>query len=588
MSVVNWLKKKKEEQDHLGTSEHNTEVENKLLLEAQNRYKLAREAKIAPDNTPLHDKWKKYDQIYRNKQWFGKVSEDQSTPVLNFTQSLIHSLIPRLTEHAPEAILRPRSSPGDLELAQKLQSVVHHLWYTNRMHEEKLSEAVLQALKYGTSIFKILWDPDMWDGLGDVKYSVVHPMNFFPDPRAYSMDTLEYCFTKVPKTMEYFSRRWSKGNLVAPENDVGDTEDLEGRGDYSGEDVANMMEYWFRDENGNVCVMYYAGNIVLDIMGGQYDKHKEFKDRPFYLHNRFPFSRICDYKVDKQFWGMGEIEITEMIQQIINSYEAAIIDNTRLMSNAQWIVNKTLSGLDEGDAWIFDNDPGGIIFTHNDGVRREAGVPIPHHIPEHLERLIFWMEQVTGIHDITQGRRPVGVRAASAIIALQEAANIRVREKAKNIECSIRDMTEQAIWLVLENYEEPRMIRMAGEMIPTTLDVREALEQRVMDMAQAAGMEQAFEMGGEIAPERQEELMGELMSQVKFPEFDVDVKVGASVPYSQAMLYEQAKEFYQLGIIDRRAVLDVSGFPNRDEILQRMEEMEGQVEEEERIGERTF
>ena len=588
MAKSSWLDKTVEKVKHRGSTTQNTDVENRLLYKAIDRFKNAEQAKVDHDNTRLHSKWKKYDQIYRNKQWFETVAPDKSTPVLNFTQSLIHSLVPRLTENEPEVILKPRMSQSDVDLAEGLTSVMSHLWYTNKMQEEKLREAVLHVLKYGTAIFKIFWDVDMWDGLGEVKYSVVHPINFFPDPRATCVQDMEFCFTRMGKPIEYFARRWpNKGHLVVPDNDWSQMESLEGRDRDSGEDQATLTEYWFRDEAGNVCVMYYAGHIVLDILGGEFDKVKEFRDRPFYMHNKFPFARMCDYKIDKEFWGMGEIELCETIQRLINNYESIIIDNTRLMGNNQWHVNKVQSGLDESDAWVFDNSPGGIIFSHNGGVERLPGMAIPHHITDHQEKLIFWLEQITGVYDVMQGRRPVGVRAASAIIALQEAANIRVREKANNMGETMREMTEQAIWLVLENYDEPRMVRLAGQVVPVTLDVREALESRVIDMAQAADLlpEDAYTEDGEV--EIPPEMMEHLLQEVKFPEFDVDIKVGPTIPYSQALLYEQAKEFYQLGIIDRRAVLEVTGFPGKDEILDRVEAPEEQMEEE-RMGERTF
>lgn len=571
-------------------TQHNTDVENELLFKAKDRFKLADTAKVDYDNERYHHKWKRFDQIYRGEHWFSTQNENKSLPTLNFTRQLIDSMVPRLVENEPESIILPRMSASDYELAQNLTGVVSHLWYTNRMQEEQLSEAELIAMKYGTVLIKTFWDPEMWDNLGDVRWTVVHPMNFFPDPRATSVRGMEYCFVKVPKALEYFPRRWpEKGKFVVEDTEWTEVESLKGGDHDSTEPRATLSEYWFRDTNGHVCVMYYAGDVVLAVLGGEYDEIEEFKNRPLYLHNRFPFAAIYDYRVDKRFWGVGEIEICETVQTLINEYEAQIIDNTRLMGNGQWVVNKTLSGLDESDAWIFDNEPGRVIFTHNDGVKREPGLPIPHHIPDHLEKLVFWMEQLTGMHDIMQGRRPLGVRAASAIIALQEASSIRIRQKAKELAAGLREIVEQSIWIALENYAEPRMIRMAGDLVPTSLDVRQALEARVVDMAKAADLipPEAY-MGEGAEPDINPEIMEQLMQEVKFPEFDVHIKVGPSVPYSQALLYEQSKEFYQLGIIDRQAVLEATNFPNREEILNRLQALEGQAVEEERIGERTF
>lgn len=564
----------------------NTDQENELLDLAQSRYETARERKVDFSGRPLHSKWREFDQIFRSKQWQEWVPEGKSMPVLNFTFNIIQSVLTRLTDTHPEILVLPRRSAQDSALAEILTSVQRYLWYVNRMQEQQLSELILHALKYGTGIMKIIWDESMWDDLGDVRYTVIHPMNFFPDPRAYRLEDMDYCHVRTPKTLEYILRRWpDKGHFVVPDSDWVDTEELEGRDMPSHELSATLDEHWFRDENGNACVLYYSGNVVLDVFGGIYDDPEDGVGEPVYPHNRFPFGRMVDYESDKEFWGIGEIEIVEMIQRLINSFEAQIIDNTRLMANAQWVVNKIASGLDEEDAWIFSNEPGDVIFTHNGGVDRIQGAPIPPHIPEHMERLLFWLEQITGVFDVVQGRRPIGVRAASAIIALQEAASIRLRQKSRNLGAAVREMSEQSTTLVLANYDEPRTFRIAGDTVPMTFNVREALYERMMEEAQGAGVSLPEAVEGPFA---EEEMFEQLQQEIKFPEFDVEVKVGSSVPYSQALLYEQAKEFFGMGVIDREAVLEVTNFPNREQILQRIAEREAAAAEAtaaERVGE---
>ncbi len=561
-----------------GPRDQNTASENELLDIAKERWEIAVTEKVDYKGQSLHNKWRDFDKIYRGQQWLEVVPEDRSTPVINIIQSLVQAVLPRITDTYPDFIIRAKRAGGDKYLAEKLTAGQEHLWYSNKMQEEKVSEATLYALKYGTALFKTTWDPDLWDGLGDVVYTVMHPMNFFPDPRAYKIEDMDYCFTSVPKSLEYFIRRWpDKGHLVASEYDWADTESLRGGSQSSLEDTASLKEYWFRDEEGNVSVMYYAGDCVLDIIGGTYDDGE-----PVYRHNKFPFARFVDYPGDKEFWGFGEIEIAETLQRLINGFEAQIIDNTRLMANAQWIVEKVTSGMDETDSWVFDNNPGAVIFTHNGGVNRVQGVPIPQHIPDHLDRLIFMMEQILGIHDVVQGRQPSGVRAASAIIALQEAANIRVRQKTKNLGAALRELVEQSNALMLEFYDEPRQVRLAGQEEPTTLDIREALEPAMLERGMEAGMLD-LDAEGMILPEEPQRMIDEL----KFPEFDVQVDIGPSVPYSQALLYEQAKEFFMIGLIDRRAALEAVNFPEWESIVARMEGAEA-GEEEERVGERTF
>lgn len=608
MPLIPWLKMKKEQirnkklgkgsrdsennkKSHAYSREarkHNTEEENSLLDIAQKRFEIAKEGKCDHKGRPLHDKWRDFDRFYRSDQWLQDVPDHKSTPVLNFTFSLIESVVPRITDNNPRILVLPRKDPLNNGLAKMLSQGQEYLWTVNNM-KQKLIEATRMTLKYGTSIFKTVWDPDASYGAGDISYTVVHPMNFFNDPRAYEIDQMEYCFTSVPTAVEFIIRRWpNKGHLVMPDNDWTETEAIEGADQPSQEDVATLKEYWFFDEHGDLCVMYYVGHLVLQVIGGKYDENNVgneatlFPNEPVFRHNKFPFAKFEDYPTDKEFWATGEIEIVQLIQQLINNFEAQVIDNTRLMANAQWIVSKTNSGLREEDAWLFDDRPGNVIFTHAGGVSRVPGAPLPPHITNHMERLIFAMEQILGIHDVVQGRRPVGVRAASAIIALQEAGNVRVRQKARNLEYCLERLANLSNWLMLEFYDQTRQVRVLGAAPPVTLNIREVLEQQLVRQAAGAGID----IPAGLSPEHvTADLMSQIHQQVRYPEFDVEVKVGPSVPQSQALLYEMSKEFYQLGLVDRRAVLEITNFPGWEEILARME---GQVSvgKGERVGER--
>lgn len=566
MAIADWVKTKTDQIKHRGSRKSNTEQENELLDQAIQRYEIARSEKTDHNNRDLHQKWDSMDRIYRGNQWKGPTPSYKSTPVLNYVFSLVESVVPRITDNAPEILVMPRHTEGDATLADQLTKTQSYLWDKNKM-QRKLNEGTRMCLKYGTAIYKAVWNPDLYEGFGDVTYSVVHPKNFFPDPRAYEIHQMDYCFVSVPKSLEYFIRRWPEKGRYVVEDDEGHhtgDEDLTNR-----ERTAALKEYWFFDENGNLCVMYYAGHVVLDIIGGKYDDNNE-NDDPIYRHNRFPFAKQVDYQADKEFWGIGEVEIIDTLQRLINSYEAQIIDNTRTMANAQWIVDKLRSGLKEEDSHVLNNRPGATIFVNNadpNVIRKEPGSPIPAHITEHQQKLVNAMEQILGIHDVVQGRAPGGVRAASAIIALQESANIRVRQKARNMEYALEELADQANWLVLEHYEEPRQIRLTGESAPTTLEISDILRDRVVDEAALMGEVEPDTEPEDIDPED----LQRLFREVKFPTFDVQVKAGASVPYSQAMLYEQAKEFFQLGAIDRQALLEVTGFPGREEIIQRIE-----------------
>src|SRR5690606_3554371 len=88
--------------------------------------------------------------------------------------------------------------------------------------------------------------------------------------------------------------------------------------------------------------------------------------------------------------------------------------------------------------------------------------PLPQHYLELYLQLQRNMETITGIHDVTQGRRPTGITAATAISLLQEAGQARIRDKARNLEDAIRRMGELIISRILQFYTPDRIIRIRG------------------------------------------------------------------------------------------------------------------------------
>ncbi len=580
MARIPWIEKRREAKSDINQLDANTSEENELLELAKDRFESSKAAKVDPQGRGLHAKWRDMDRLYRGEHWVGHVPAHKSKPVLNFGFAFVESVVSRMADSNPNITVYPRRSNRDQRLAELLQHHQNYLWYVNRM-QGRFTEAVRSSLKYGSTIFKTVWDPEQYDELGEVAYRQIAPQNFYNDPRAYEIEDMEFCFQTALKPIEYLMRRWSeKAPLVS--GDSQDYDDAEGNQASAGfgEQSAIVNEYHFRDEEGRACVMYYCQDVVFDVIGGKYDG----SNKSVYEHNRFPFAKADDYTLDKHFWGMGELEIIEMIQRLINTFEAQIIDNTRLMSNAQWHVNKSLSGLTEDDAAIFNDMPGAVIFSGNGGVERMPGLSLPPHIPQHLDFLIHAAEQILGVHDVVQGRRPEGVRASSAIIALQEAANIRVRQKNRQMDAALSEMADQGNWLILEHYDEPRHIRMTGQSEVTTLDVRKALEERMVDRAVMAELQEAGVRPEQLSPEEMEQVFQE----VKFPEFDVEVSIGPATPYSQAMMAERAIEFFDRGAIDHQALLEMTNFPGWEEILARMG---GGPQEEgggERIGERTF
>ena len=215
---------------------------------------------------------------------------------------------------------------------------------------------------------------------------------------------------------------------------------------------AMVLECWLKDDSYELReemgvdekpiivprFLYPRGRLIIVANGVVLvDDHNPYRD------GEFPFVSMSGYETDDSPWDMGEVEQLEPIQRVINILESRFVDNARLMTNTVWVKSE--------DAGIaadkITNEEGAVYTIKNPRARFERVPPQP--LPQHYftlyQQLQRNMETITGIHDITQGRRPVGITAATAISLLQEASQARIRDKAKNMEDAIRHLGTDAV-----------------------------------------------------------------------------------------------------------------------------------------------
>ena len=96
----------------------------------------------------------------------------------------LHNII--ISKHAdamesyPEPLILPRE-PGDKQQAKTLTAVIPVI--LNENHFQRVySDVAWQKLKTGTGVYKITWDADKLNGLGDIDISRVDLLSVFWEP----------------------------------------------------------------------------------------------------------------------------------------------------------------------------------------------------------------------------------------------------------------------------------------------------------------------------------------------------------------------------------------------------------------------
>lgn len=88
---------------------------------------------------------------------------------------------------------------------------------------------------------------------------------------------------------------------------------------------------------------------------------------------------------------------------------------------------------------------------------------MPNYVSEKIEELKRDMETISGVHDVTQGRRPVGIQAGNAIIALQEAGQARIRTKVKLMEQGLSKLATMWYNRMQQYWKLDRWVRVSDD-----------------------------------------------------------------------------------------------------------------------------
>ena len=415
-------------------------------------YQKFKDAMLAKQQTT--EDWFKYLNAYNNDLYTNNnVPDYKSNYCNNLIYSTIESMRPIVFDGNPKFVCVPATAEA-LQYSKDIDTALDYEWYRTKMREKLISNSIYTFV-LGTSIIMLPYvysDNDEFDG--NVCPIVVNPFNLYPDPLATSVEDAEYI---IYATYEHENKLKKRYPEYADKIDGGDIkyEELVNSRNENAR-ITNqilLLEVWCRDyttieyeevdKNGEKTkkkkFKYPKGRVI--ICAPELELVFEDKENP-YESGRFPFFIFKNTNVPFQFWGEGEVKYLLSPQQAINDLSNQVIDNAKHTANMQWIIDKN-AGIPKGE---LTNRPG-LIIRKNPGaeVRRDSPPSMPMYVSEMITRNEQAIEVISGVHDITRGQTPTGIESASAIQALQEAANQRIRLKITLLEETLSDIGNE--WL---------------------------------------------------------------------------------------------------------------------------------------------
>ena len=473
----------------------------------------------------------------------------------------LHNII--VSKHAdameayPEPAILPREA-GDRQEAGMLSRIIPVILEQNEF-EKTYSDAMWQKLKTGTGVYKVWWDAEKLNGLGDIAIERVDLLNLFWEPGAADIQDSRYFFhtrlednEELEESYPQLKGRLKSSGFLANRFVYDDAVSTEGK--------STVIDvYYKRRQDGRTVLHYckYVGDVVLYATENEAVlarmEGRETEGRGLYDHGLYPFVFDSLFPIEGSPCGYGFIDLCQNGQTQIDMMQTAFLKNTMVGSVPRYF--QRVDGAINEEEFLDLNNP--IIHVNGnlgqDSLRTVDYRPLSGNYIDMRTSVINELRETSGNTETSVGLVSSGVTAASAIAALQEASGKGSRDATRSSYRVYSKIIGLCIELIRQFYQLPRQFRILGQM---------GTEQFV-----------AYNNQG-LQPQRQ--FFGEIELEMRLPVFDIKVVPQKSSSYTRLSQNELALQFYQLGFFSpgqadqALACMSIMEFEGKDQLMQQI------------------
>ena len=473
----------------------------------------------------------------------------------------LHNII--VSKHAdameayPEPAILPREA-GDRQEAGMLSRIIPVILEQNEF-EKTYSDAMWQKLKTGTGVYKVWWDAEKLNGLGDIAIERVDLLNLFWEPGAADIQDSRYFFhtrlednEELEESYPQLKGRLKSSGFLANRFVYDDAVSTEGK--------STVIDvYYKRRQDGRTVLHYckYVGDVVLYATENEAAlarmEGRETEGRGLYDHGLYPFVFDSLFPIEGSPCGYGFIDLCQNGQTQIDMMQTAFLKNTMVGSVPRYF--QRVDGAINEEEFLDLNNP--IIHVNGnlgqDSLRTVDYRPLSGNYIDMRTSVINELRETSGNTETSVGLVSSGVTAASAIAALQEASGKGSRDATRSSYRVYSKIIGLCIELIRQFYQLPRQFRILGQM---------GTEQFV-----------AYNNQG-LQPQRQ--FFGEIELEMRLPVFDIKVVPQKSSSYTRLSQNELALQFYQLGFFSpgqadqALACMSIMEFEGKDQLMQQI------------------
>ncbi len=353
-------------------------------------------------------------------------------------------------EAYPEPTVLPREE-ADIPEAQTLCAILPCILEENHF-EATWSDLAWQKLKTGTSACKVVWDPTLHGGLGDIAIRRVDLRDIYFEPGVRDIQDSRYLFH-----IEWLDRE----TLLAAHPHLA-TADL--RSPLSapgvGDDRLPVVEVYYKTRVGGRQTLQhcrYVGRHILSHTASD----EELAARGLYDHGLYPYVLDPLFPLEGTPCGYGFVDLCRGAQTEIDLLKTAFVRNAMVGATPRYFSRG--DGIDEGEFLDLSRPLVHVGNASEDTLRRIEHDTLSGTYIDLYDRAVKELRETSGNTETGSGNVTSGVTAAAAIAALQEASGKGGRDASAASYRAYARIIELCIELLRQFYTLPRRFRITGE-----------------------------------------------------------------------------------------------------------------------------
>lgn len=464
-------------------------------------------------------------------------------------------------ENYPEPLVLPREE-NDKQQAKMLSAVIPCILEQNDF-EQVYSDAMWQKLKTGTGVYKVTWDADKLNGLGDISIQKADLLMLFWEPGITDIQKSRYLFHCELQDNDLLEEQYPqlkdklKGNTITLTKYLYDD-------NVSTDGKSVVVDVYYKKlENGRQVLHYckYVGDNVLFSTENDAQQQEPAMDPMapvqhcgLYDDGMYPFVFDPLFPIEGSPCGYGYVDLCQNSQIAIDIMRTAFIKNVKVGATPRYFF-RTDGSINEEE---FQDLRKSLVHVNGSLDEQFLRVIDSNSLPGNYlgvyESMVTELRETSGNTESANGIYSGGVTAASSIAALQEASGKTSRDASRASYRAFHKVVTMVIERIRQFYDMPRQFRITGQY----------------------GEEQfvAFDNS-----DMQPELVGVGDTELgyKLPVYDIRIEVQKRNAYTRTSQNELAIQMYQLGVFNPQMseqalmLLEMMDFDGKDAIMQKLQ-----------------